>query len=126
LQTLTPAYFRASAIEQLKGKGNRTPGYVDYHKTGGIRFPDEVVFWENAFRRIDVSPEQVKDFPAFREEPEPVKLQANSGVVCTGFDLPYKPRHRSSEVVPNRRSSRRSSKRRSSKRRSSRRRSSRR
>lgn len=109
---------RAEAIKQLKGKGNRTPGYADMAKTGGIRFPDEVAFWTHAFQQIGVDPAAVDDFHALHDQQ---KLQANSGNVCTGFDLPYRPR-----VRQNRRSSKRmSSKRRGSKRRTSRRRSSR-
>jgi len=124
LQTLTPAFYRARAIKQLKGKANRQPGYADVRKTGGIKFPDEVFFWAHALQRLGVNPEQVDDFDAFREEQEEdqLKLQANSGAVCTGFDMPYRPLLLPHEVAPNRRSSRRSSsRRRGSKRRSSRR-----
>ncbi len=122
MQTLTPAFYRARAIKQLKGKGNRGAGYADVRQSGGIKFPDEVIFWAHALQQLGVAPEQVDDFEAFRaENEEPLKLQANDGEVCTGFDLPYR-----RGVRQNRRSSKRkSSKRRGSKRRTSRRRSSR-
>jgi hypothetical protein len=114
MQTLTPAYYRGRAIKQLKGKANRTPGFADNSQSGGIKFPDEVIFWDHALRSLDVAPQEVDDFDAARQEP--MKLQANDGERCVGFDVPYRPL----------RENRRSSKRRGSKRRSSRRRSSRR
>lgn len=122
MQTLTPAFYRARAIKQLKGKGNRRAGYADVRQSGGIKFPDEVIFWAHALQQLDVDPDHVEDFTAFRaDREESLKLQANDGEVCTGFDLPYR-----RGVRQNRRSSKRkSSKRRGSKRRTSKRRSSR-
>jgi hypothetical protein len=108
-------YLRATAIKQVKGKGNRTPGYADVRKTGGIKFPDEVIFWDSVFRAMGVDIDSVEDFDAPQAIDTPLRLRAN-GEVCTGFDLPYRRGVRQN---------RRSSKRRGSKRRTSRRRSSR-
>lgn len=119
MQTLTPAYYRGRAIKQLKGKANRTPGFSDNSQSGGIKFPDEVIFWDHALRSLDVDPQYVDDFDALHVEDStvlPGRIGANPAPVCTGFDVPYRPL----------RENRRSSKRRGSKRRSSRRRSSRR
>lgn len=117
----TPAaYLRAVAIEQLKGKANRTPGYADVRKTGGVKFPEEVVFWTRALEALDVDPGSVEDFDAYGYDKygeTPPAMQANDGEICVGFDLPYRPRSV-------RQNARRSSRRRGSKRRTSRRRSS--
>lgn len=121
LTFFTGGHDRGVAIKQLKGKANRTPGFADVRKTGGIKFPDEVIFWDNALRGLKVDIDYVEDFDAPRAIDTPLRLQVNDGKVCTGFDLPYR-----RGVRQNRRSSKRkSSKRRGSKRRTSRRRSSR-
>lgn len=101
-------------IKQLKGKGNRTPGYADT-RASAVKFPDEVIFWTAALRRLGIDPHDVSDFRAFT--PETPAVQPN-GEVCTGFDLPYR------RLVHNKRTSRRASKRTSRK--TSRRRTSRR
>lgn len=108
----TPAVLRAHAIDQLKGKANRTPGYADVRRAE-IKFPDEVVFWAYALKGLGIDPEQVDDFVAFREELDELReeLHPNDGEQCVGFDRPYR-----SRVRQNRRSSRRrTSRRRSSK-----------
>jgi hypothetical protein len=116
--------WRGQHIKQLKGKGNRTPGYADVRRSGGIKFPDEVIFWVNALKQLGADPLEVQDFSAAWDPyPQPPagargRMQPNAGEVCTGFDLPYR-----RGVRQNRRSSkRRSSTRRGSKRRTSRRR----
>jgi len=105
--------WRGEHIKQLKGKANRTPGFADVRRTGGIKFPDEVIFWNSALNQFGVDPGVVEDFSATHGG----AVVTNGGEVCTGFDLPYR-----RGVRQNRR---RSSKRRGSKRRTSRRRSSR-
>ena len=110
---------RAAAIKQLKGKGNRTPGYADSHERGGVRFPDEVVFWVSALLRLGVDPRHVDDLPAYREFADPADLTArvmrNPGGLCTGFDAPYRPLRRNRRTSKRRGSKRRTSRRRSSK-----------
>ena len=105
--------WRGEHIKQLKGKANRTPGFADVRRTGGIKFPDEVIFWNSALNQFGVDPGVVEDFSATHGG----AVVTNGGEVCTGFDLPYR-----RGVRQNRR---RSSKRRGSKRRTSRRKSSR-
>lgn len=95
---------RGRAIKQLKGKGNRTPGFADSHQRGGVKFPDEVIFWENALAQLGVEPSQVRDFEALK-----TRTVVPNGDSCTGFDMPYR------RLAPNKRASHRRS-RRSSKR----------
>jgi hypothetical protein len=101
--------LRAQAIKQLKGKANRTPGFADVRRTGGIKFPDEVIFWVNALKQLGADPLEVQDFSAaWSPYPPPPagargRMQPNAGEVCTGFDLPYRP----IAVRPNRRTSKR-------------------
>lgn len=83
---------RGQAIKQLKGKGNRTPGYADKH-AAKITLPDEVLFWAHALEDLDIDPGSVDDFPAW-DEPFPLPLRRNSGGFCTGFDVPYQPLRR--------------------------------
>lgn len=115
---------RARSILQLKGKANRTPGYADVRKTGGVKFPDEVIIWTHVLNALGVDPTEVDDFDApagqvldeYRERGafgQPPLVQRNDGEQCVGFDMPY----RSPDVRQNRR--RRSSRRRTSRRRSS-------
>jgi hypothetical protein len=86
---------RAAAIKQLKGKANRTPGYADTRETGGIKFPDEVIFWVSVLSQLGAEPIDVADFTSLRSSPDsPLaesrrRMRANPG--STGFDLPYRP-----------------------------------
>lgn len=96
-----PAACRADAIKQLKGKANRTPGYAGHHDTT-IKFPDEVVFWDHVLRSFQVDPGAVEDMGAWRtldnDDDLPIvterlrRLVQPNASVCTGFDLPYRPR----------------------------------
>jgi hypothetical protein len=126
---LSEAELRAENIKQLKGKANRSPGFADKHETDGIRFPEEVVFWEHVLPGLGVDPASVADFrgsllatyrigqpggsyPTLEEyrlreypgdHPRRHPVLPNRGEVCTGFDLPYRP----ITVRPNRRTSKR-------------------
>lgn len=81
---------RANAIKQIKGKGNRTPGYERANLRGPeVRFPDEVIFWRQVFKDIGVDPEGVDDFDAARDVPA---LERNVSRNATrSFDEPYEP-----------------------------------
>lgn len=58
--------IRADAVKQLKGKGNRTPGYAQY-RDKDVRFEDEVKLWMWLFDDVlKVDAEMVDDFPALR------------------------------------------------------------
>ncbi len=102
---------RGRAIKQLKGKANRTPGYAEPRSDpADIRFPDEVKLWAWLFRELNVDPGEVHDFRAYhptqQDQPTPNRRTSrrrtsrrgaqpsprrNSGEVCTGFDMPYRP-----------------------------------
>jgi len=97
---------RAEAIKQLKGKGNRTPGYAQAHDSD-VRFEDEVKLWMWLLDEVlKVDAESVVDFPALRvllqrqkeafaqrdqrafDMADRGELMENPG---RSFDLPYRP-----------------------------------
>ncbi len=100
-QRVREIFERARAVKQLKGKGNRTPGYAGVNDTL-IKFPEEVLFWTDLLSGIGVDPLQVHDMGAARvlayeaashaqeHEGRPQEMRPN-GEVCTGFDMPYRP-----------------------------------
>lgn len=96
-QTLIPAsqglrtapldISRAQRIKQLKGKGNRLPGFTDRARTA-FKFPEEVIFWYHAFKSMNVSGVHVADLePGIAELGERrMSLHPNP---ARSFDTPY-------------------------------------
>ena len=81
-------YGRTFAIKQLKGKGNRLPGFTDRSQTS-FKFPEEVVFWHHVFVSMYVTPVDVRDLEPGLAAMGAVgrSLQANP---VTSFNEPYR------------------------------------
>lgn len=84
---------KAEAISQLKGKGNRTPGYAQ-SRSSSLKFPEEVELWDYIFSELGINPSKVSDFPAFRYVAEQPELRANPRRRMRSFDEPYRPLRR--------------------------------
>jgi len=80
---------KARAIKQLKGKGNRTPGYAQ-SRSSSIKFPEEVEVWDYILSELGVNPASVSDFYAFRNRERP-EVRANPRRRPRSFDEPYRP-----------------------------------
>ena len=80
---------KARAIQQLKGKGNRTPGYAQ-SRASNIKFPEEVKVWDYILSELGVNPARVSDFPAFQNKARP-EVRANPRRRPRSFDEPYRP-----------------------------------
>lgn len=84
---------KAEAISQLKGKGNRTPGYAQ-SRSSSLKFPEEVELWDYIFSELGINPSKVSDFPAFHYVAEQPELRANPRRRMRSFDEPYRPLRR--------------------------------
>lgn len=84
---------KAKAISQLKGKGNRTPGYAQ-SRSSSLKFPEEVELWNYIFSELDINPSKVSDFPAFHYVAEQPEIRANPRRRMRSFDEPYRPLER--------------------------------
>jgi len=85
---------RGKAIQQVKGKANRVPGYADaYGRSGNVKFPEEIVIWSWIFEQLMVDPLVVEDFKGYKALPSRATPLASNmtGQQCVGFDLPYRP-----------------------------------
>ena len=81
--------LRADAIKQLKGKGNRPPGFTDRGLTN-FKFPEEVIFWYRVFDSMGVSWGAVEDLaPGIAAMS--VQNRALRANPVTSFDTPYRP-----------------------------------
>lgn len=60
---------RATAIRQLKGKANRTPGYTE-RRGEFVASENEVKLWRLIFKKLKVAPEYVVDFSAHNITPK--------------------------------------------------------
>ncbi len=82
---------RATAVKQLKGKANRTPGFAEKASTD-ISRNAEVIVWKWILKKLHINPEGVLDFGACRIKPKPA-TEAITGSFRSSlsFDQPYQP-----------------------------------
>jgi hypothetical protein len=84
-----PHVLRAFAIKQLKGKGNRLPGFTDRSQTS-FKFPEEVVFWHHVFTSMGVNPYGVNDLkPGLQKMGSGAPGRALQANPSLSFDKPY-------------------------------------
>lgn len=82
---------KATAISQIKGKGNRLPGFVDKDKTGGLQRPHEVELLYTLLSDLGVRPELVKDLQPGIDALQQKPRKNPSYRDTRSFDKPYRP-----------------------------------
>jgi hypothetical protein len=86
----TLADFRSHTIKQIKGKGNRLPGFTDSRLTT-FKFPEEVIFWHRVFLNLGVNPYGVVDLKPGLQKLEGFPRRALQANPSLSFNAPYTP-----------------------------------